>query len=175
MPRSFRRLAQKALLVACVVLGACSTASPVASSSPTPASSVLVASPVSSPSPSPSPFISPTPALPIGTKVPRGVLAPAKVLPVAVLCMYELTHSADGNVFPQFCRGGAVNVLAWRFYVPISSGVMSLGRGATLQDIQAALCRDESRFHATAVEEIYAYELSSAYYGWHLPVQLGCD
>jgi hypothetical protein len=173
MQEPISKLREIAAIAGLVVLGACSSSSPIASSSFSPDSSAstsptLVASPVPSPSPSPSPFILPTPSpLPIGTSVQRQVLAPAKVLPVGGLCSQTLLHTTDGNVRPQFCRSGAVNVLAWRFYVPISSNVMSLGRSATLQNVKAAFCRDGSSYRPTVVEETYAYELSAAYYGWH--------
>jgi hypothetical protein len=95
------------------------------------------------------------------------VLSPAKGLPIAALCSYKLTTTADGNFRPTFCRGGAINVLAWRSYVPLGVNVMSLGRTATLKDVQAALCRDMRKSdHATAPEEVSAYSLAAAYYGW---------
>lgn len=96
----------------------------------------------------------------------RQVLAPAGVPPIAGLCSYKLLSTADGNVLPTFCRSGAINVLAWRWYVPISSNVMSLGRSATLQAVRTAMCRDGKNYHATNVEKRYAYEISAAYYGW---------
>jgi hypothetical protein len=113
--------------------------------------------PVSAPSPTP---------LPIGTPVGRQVLAPAKVLPVAALCSYKLTATADGNFTPLFCRSGALNVLAWRSYVLISPNLMSLGRSATLEEIRTAMCLDGKDTHATKPEEGYGYEISAAYYGW---------
>jgi hypothetical protein len=127
-------------------------------------------SPNSSPSLQPSPislaFPSPKP-LPVGTLVSRQVLAPAKVLPIAHLCSYKLTTTADGNFTPTFCRGGAINVLAWRSYAALGVNVMSLGRTATLKDVQTALCRDLNKSnHATRPEEISAYSLAAAYYGW---------
>ncbi len=104
----------------------------------------------------------------------RRVLAPATVLPVVGLCSQKLVLYADGNAYPLRCRSGAVNVLAWKFYVPIDSNVMSLGRSATLQAIQQALCRDMSAYHATRVEAMYAYNISAAYYGWKFPADQTC-
>jgi hypothetical protein len=118
-------------------------------------------------------FPSPTP-LPIGTPVRRQILAPAKMLPVAALCSYKLTATADGNYTPLFCRGGALNVLAWRAYVQIGPNVMSLGRSATLQAVSTAMCLDMTRFHATLPEEGYAYEISAAYYAWKFSPEPSC-
>jgi hypothetical protein len=102
------------------------------------------------------------------------VLAPAKVLPAAALCSYQLEETADGNVRPIFCRGGAINILAWKSYVQVSSNVMSLGRGASLSAVKAAMCRDLDTFNATLPEEQYAYEISAAYYGWSFPTEPTC-
>jgi hypothetical protein len=125
--------------------------------------------------PSPGPVIGPSPTpLPIGTPVQRRVLAPARVLPAAALCSFETQATADGNVTPIFCRGGAINVPAWIFYAPISSNVMSLGRGATRASVTAAMCLDMKNFHATFPEEGYAYELSAAYYGWAFSPEPDC-
>ena len=106
--------------------------------------------------------------------MPRQVLAPAKVLPAAALCSYETQATADGNVTPIFCRGGAINVQAWTFYAPISSNVMALGRGATRTAVTAAMCLDMKNFHATLDEEGYAYEISAAYYGWTFSPEPDC-
>ena len=126
----------------------------------------MAASP--SPDPSPIPLVYPSPKpLPVGTAVSRQVLAPAKGLPIAHLCSYKLTTTADGNFTPTFCRGGAINVLAWRAYAPLGVNVMSLDRTATIKDVQTALCRDLNKSnHATRPEEINAYSLAAAYYGW---------
>jgi hypothetical protein len=111
------------------------------------------------------PLIIPAP-LPIGKPVSRQVLAPATALPVARLCQYRVTYTADGNFLPVLCYGGAVNVLAWRIYVGIGPHVMSLSRSATLLEVEKAMCRDGKYTHATLQEREYAYDLSFAYYGW---------
>lgn len=160
-----------------VVLSACSYSTEVATSSPsadstaprlpTPTTASPSPDPSPSPAPSPSPFVFPSPTpLPVGTPVTRQVLAPAKVLPLAALCSYRLLTTADGNYRPLFCRSGAINALAWKGYVPISSNVMSLGRSTTLSALRAAMCRDTKFLHATKPEEEYGYELSAAYYAW---------
>ena len=102
------------------------------------------------------------------------MLAPAKVLPIAALCSYKLTTTADGNFRPTFCRAGAINVLAWRAYAQVSSNVMSLGRGATFQAVHDATCRDMSAHHATFEEESYAVEISAAYFGWKFATEPNC-
>src|SRR6266853_510821 len=164
-------------LAGVIVISACSNSTEVATSSPSadskaPAASPTIAAspspdPSPSPAPSPSPFVFPSPTpLPVGTPVTRQVLAPAKVLPLAALCSYKLLTTADGNYRPLFCRSGAINVLAWRGYIPISSNVMSLGRSTTLSAIKTAMCQDAKFLHATKPEEEYAYDLSTAYYGW---------
>ena len=104
----------------------------------------------------------------------RQVLAPAKVLPIAPLCSYKLTATADGNFTPTLCRGGAINVLAWRKYVSISSNLLSAGRSATFAALHTATCRDMAAYHATFVEEEYAYEMAAAYYGWNFVLEPNC-
>ncbi len=161
---------------AAVMFISCTSSSPVAGSSPRAssqpsASPALAASPSPNPSPSsepsPIPLVFPSPKpLPVGTAVSRQVLAPAKVLPIAHLCSYKLTTTADGNFTPTFCRGGAINVQAWRAYVQIGRNVMSLSRSATLLQVEKAMCRDGKYLHATRPELIYAYQISAAYYGW---------
>jgi len=131
--------------------------------------------PSPTPSPVPSPLVFPSPSpLPAGTPVMRQVLAPAKVLPIAALCSYKLTATADGNFWPTLCRGGAINVLAWRKYVSISPNLLSAGRTATFEAVRAATCRDDTAYHATFVEEEYAYEMASAYYGWKFATEPNC-
>src|ERR1700694_5962840 len=172
------------VVAAVVLLSSCST-SDVASSSPSPASrapisplpapSPLASPPSPSPTPTPNTLVFPSPSpLPIGTALARQALAPGKVLPIAALCSYKLLATADGNVIPTFCRAGAINALAWRWYVPVSPNVMSLGPGATSQAVTAAMCGDGKNYHATLVEEQYAYELSATYYGWKFATEPSC-
>ncbi|HEY8808405.1 MAG TPA: hypothetical protein VIM28_00160 [Solirubrobacterales bacterium] len=104
--------------------------------------------------------------LPIGKPVSRQVLAPATTLPIARLCQYRLTYTADGNFWPTLCGGGAINVLAWRAYVQIGVHVMSLNRSSTLLQVETAMCRDGKFLHATKPESDYAFQISAAYYGW---------
>jgi hypothetical protein len=127
------------------------------------------------PSPSAKPIVYPSPAPPpVGTPVARQVLPPATVGPVVDLCSADLVSTANGNVYPLLCQGGAVNVPAWMFYVQVSSNILALGRDVTLQQVQAAMCADQSQYHATYVEESSAYELAAAYYGWSFTPEPNC-
>ena len=172
----FLRLKEIAAVAAIVVFSACAGSPTVASSSPgapskLPPSTTAAASPSPDPlpsaDPSPSPFIFPSPTpLPIGTPVARRVLAPATELPIVALCSYKVYPTADGNFTPLFCRSGALNAVAWKAYVQIGPHVMSLGRSATLVQVETAMCRDGKYLHATAPEGWYSYEVSSAYHGW---------
>lgn len=94
------------------------------------------------------------------------MLAPATVLPVVKECSEQLTHWLDGNVAPLICNSGGLNVLAWRFYAPLATAVMSLGRGATYAQVVNAMCVDRSVNHATLPEAKNAATLAAAYYGW---------
>ena len=58
--------------------------------------------------------------------------------------------------------------------MPVSPNVMSLGPGATFQAVTAAMCGDGKNYHATFVEEQYAYELSATYYGWKFATEPNC-
>jgi len=127
------------------------------------------------PSPAPKPIVYPSPSpSPVGTPVPRQVLAPASVMPAVDLCSADLVATANGNVYPLLCQGGAVNVTAWRFYVQVSSNILALGLDPTLDQVQAALCADQSQYHATYVEESSAYQLAAAYYGWSFTPEPNC-
>ena len=110
---------------------------------------------------------SPTPA---GTPVERQVLPPATDAPAAALCSAPIQSYADGNAGPLFCKGGEVNVLAWRFDADVSSSILSLGLNPTPGQAQGAICDDIKRNHATKQEEISGYQLASVYYGWSFNV-----
>ena len=154
-----------------LLLAACTETPPAALASPSPTvsfDSKSSPSPSQSaePSPSPLPAFSPTP-LPIGTPVARQVLPPATVLPVARLCTTKTIATANGNVQPVLCRGGAVNVQAWKFYATaIAPSVLAAGPAARLPDVELAACRDGARFRDTMPELDWAFVIASAYYGW---------
>ena len=119
------------------------------------------------PAASASPDQFPTPgATPVGTPVERQVLPPATDVPVVNLCSTPLQTTANGNATPLFCRGGEVNVPAWKFYANVSPSILGLGLNPTGGQVQAALCDDFNRSHATKSEEESGYALATAYYGW---------
>ncbi|HKW58770.1 MAG TPA: hypothetical protein VJR46_03350 [Candidatus Dormibacteraeota bacterium] len=128
----------------------------------------MVAVPGSSgtPTTSPSPEVPRPAATPEGTPVEKQVLPPATDFPVANLCSTPLHYTADGNATPLFCRGGEVNVLAWKFYANVSPSILGLGLNPTAGQVQAALCDDFNRSHATKVAEESGYAMATAYYGW---------
>lgn len=129
------------------MLVACSTESPA-----TPASSPSPSSPSSTASPS---------------AVARQVLPPAKSLPIVALCSQQLTTDQNGVAGPLICTDGALNVLAWNRLAPTTPRVLAAGAAATVKGVQTALCRDVNLSHAAVLDELGAYELAAAYYGWH--------
>lgn len=94
-------------------------------------------------------------------------LPPAVVPPVVSECSLSVTETADGNFTPLFCNGGGINVLAWQGYAKLNPAVMSLGPGASMQQVEQAMCSDmTSSVHATAPEETNVELLAARYYGW---------
>jgi len=85
---------------------------------------------------------------------------------VARLCTTRTIYTADGNVQPALCRGGAVNVLAWRFYATVSPTMLAAGRGATRADVEAAVCRDAKTIRVTQPELDWCFVVAATYYGW---------
>lgn len=63
---------------------------------------------------------------------------------------------------------GALDVLAWHLYAPLSSAVMSLGRDVTRTKVTAAMCTDARVRHATLNEEVNGAMLASHNCGWNL-------
>jgi hypothetical protein len=100
-------------------------------------------------------------------------LPPALNPPLGTACTHSLFHDADGNVTPLLCSGDRFNVLAWRWYAKISPvPILALSRGATLTDVERALCRTQT---STLPMRISEYTLASAYNKWHFsknPVSL---
>lgn len=156
------------------VLAACGQAGQPAmhvTSNPSPS---LASQPAATAAPSPTP--SPTPAaplvadspapLPAGTPVAGRVLPPATVMPLRSLCTTPLQHDADGNADPQFCRDSSINVEAWQYFSSVDSHVLGLGRGATVDDVKAAINADFRVNHSTNAIESSGYDLARAYYGW---------
>ncbi len=102
--------------------------------------------------------------------VPTQRLAPAPDLPVANLCSTQIASTADGNAVPLLCKSGALNVPAWRFYADVSASVLGLGLNPTAGQVEAAICDDFKRGHATKLQEQSGYKLASTYYGWNFDI-----
>ena len=151
----------KLVVVAFVVVGtfACSS-EPVATQQASPSPTTAA----SSPSPSPSPVVSANGA-PVGTPVPQQTLPPATERPIGQLCSTPIQTTANGNAGPLLCRGGEVNVLAWRHYAEVSNTVLGLGQNPTQGQVEGALCADIRSNHATPSIESSGYQLAKAYYG----------
>lgn len=74
---------------------------------------------------------------------------------------------ADGTTAPLICPDGGLNALAWVLLAPESPRVLSAGPAVSFKNLQIALCQDVNVSHAKVPQEISAYELASAYYGWN--------
>jgi hypothetical protein len=146
------------LLVVALFAGACSS----------PQNTATQPSPTATGSTAASPAVASSPGA--ETPVPTQILAPAPDLPVAKLCSTQITITANGNAVPLLCQSGAVNVLAWRFYADVSASILGLGLNPTAGQVEAAICDDFKRGHATKVEEDSGYKLASTYYGWNFNV-----
>ena len=95
------------------------------------------------------------------------MLPPARTLPVVALCAQPVTTGQDGTAGPLICSNGALNVLAWRFFVPLAPRVLAAGAFVSLKALQTAMCLDVNVSHASTSQESSAYELAFAYYGWN--------
>jgi hypothetical protein len=102
----------------------------------------------------------------VGTPVAQQTLPPATERPIGQLCSAPIQTTANGNAGPLLCRGGEVNVLAWRHYAEVSNTVLGLGQNPTQGQVEGALCADIRTNHATASIESSGYQLAKAYYGW---------
>lgn len=74
---------------------------------------------------------------------------------------------ADGSTAPLICPDGSLNALAWLLVQTTSPRVLSSGPGVSFKNLQTALCMDVNLSHAKVPQEISAYELAAAYYGWN--------
>ena len=148
--------------LAVAAAAACSSSQPVATNDATPTPTVA-----SSPSPSPSPSAAASnDPRPVGSPVPQQILPPATERPVGQLCSAPIQVTANGNAGPLLCRGGEVNVLAWRYYADVSNTVLGLGQNPTQGQVEGALCADLRLNHATPPIESSGYVLAKAYYSW---------
>jgi len=103
--------------------------------------------------------------------VAQQVLVPATVLPAGALCTTPVKVFQDGNVGPEFCRAGALNVAAWKWYEQLQPPVMAAGPGLSPAAQKAALCAIGPQ-NLTNVESDRAYWLAAVYYGW-TPIDAG--
>ena len=98
-------------------------------------------------------------------------------MPAIALCSTPIVATANGNAWPLRCRNGAINVPAWNFYTRVVPATMALGYKPSLAELNGALCTDSRRFHDTAPELGYGYELAAAYNGWTFvfsPTEMTC-
>lgn len=100
----------------------------------------------------------------------RQVLPLATGAPAHPECVGPVQPTEDGNVYPLLCRGNGVDVAAWDFYAESYAPPLLLGRHPTRCEALGALyglgaAREFDGW--TNVELSDAYELASAYYGWH--------
>jgi hypothetical protein len=148
------------------VMSACSSPPPVATQEATPSPTFAAISP----SPSASPTASPSDNLvPVGEPVAQQILPPATERPLGQLCTAALQVYANGNAGPLLCRGGEVNVQAWRHYKDVSNTVLGLGQNPTQGQVEGSLCADIRLNHATPSIESNGYVLAKAYYSWSFP------
>jgi hypothetical protein len=95
-----------------------------------------------------------------------------------MLCSKSIVTAADGNASPLFCRSGALNVLAWKYYADISASILGLGLNPNEGQPQAAMCDDIAHNGATRSTEVNGYRLAAAYYGWTFtfdPTKVTCQ
>jgi hypothetical protein len=94
-----------------------------------------------------------------------------------MLCSKPVVAAADGNPSPLLCSNGAVNVNAWAYYSTISQSILGLGLNPAPGQPQSAMCDDIAHNGARPAQEVNAYRLAAAYYGWHFtfdPTKLTC-
>jgi hypothetical protein len=153
------------VVVVAVVVAAMIACSPqpaaIREGTPSPSDS---ASPIASPSPSPTPSDNP---VPVGDPVAQQILPPATERPIGRLCSAPIQVNANGGVFPLLCRGGEVNVVAWKHFAEVSNTVLGLGQNPTQGQVEGALCADLRLNHATPPIEGNGYQLAKAYYLWN--------
>ncbi len=114
------------------------------------------------------------PACPHPTPPPpnpnRATLAPATSPPKVDECEQQLQFGADGTAGPPTCANGDVNAVAWKYYAQGGDHdrVLSLGAFATPTLALQAMCAE--RTTTTVPQELMAYRLARAYYGWNFAV-----
>jgi hypothetical protein len=96
-----------------------------------------------------------------------GILAPATTRSVASLCSTPLQTFQNGGVGPAFCSGGQINVRVWRAYAAEAEAVLTLGPGASSDEVVAGLCAAWANLAGGNLDDIYA--MAKAYFGWSFP------
>lgn len=100
------------------------------------------------------------------------VLSPATVPSKIPECSTPITFTGNGNSGPIQCANGGLNVTEWNALAALEPTVMSLGYGATVAQIQPALCADANASNSDAntkngsTVEATVYQISALYYGW---------
>jgi putative ABC transport system ATP-binding protein len=97
----------------------------------------------------------------------RSPLLPAVDPPVVNECMAPTSYGLAGPT-PLSCRSGGLNVNAWNEWnLGDNFSITGLGRGATLKNVERAMCADtKSNPYYSAPYEIRLEEFSATYYGW---------
>jgi hypothetical protein len=107
------------------------------------------------------------------TTDPYAILAPATVPSKATECSEPVTIDSNGDPQPVQCSNGDLNVTEWQSLASLEPTVMGLGYGATVQQVQAALCKDtnigdaDSSASLRNPTEESVYQISALYYGWN--------
>jgi hypothetical protein len=101
------------------------------------------------------------------------VLSPATVPSKVAECSTPITFASNGNSGPITCANGGLNITEWNALAALEATVMSLGYGATVTQIQPALCADANASDSDAntkngsIVEATVYQISALYYGWN--------
>jgi hypothetical protein len=141
------------VLLAALVLAGCGRASATTTPSPTPTSA-----PTQARSSTPNPLI----------------LAPATTPSTVGICSEQLEYGADGTAGPITCSTGAVNVLAWSYYVPINDGLFSAGTDASpsqIEALEASALKSSTEGWSIPIGDDF-FCLASDYYGWNFGLDL---
>ncbi len=85
------------------------------------------------------------------------------------VCTEQLSFGADGNADPIVCADGAINTVAWQYFLSESAGLLSAGEYATPPQIQGLEAAAQGWTEPIG-ESVYC--LAAAYYGWRFAVNL---
>lgn len=104
---------------------------------------------------------------------PYAVLPPATVPSKVAECTTPISFASNGNSGPIQCPNGDLNMTEWNALAALEPSVMSLGYGATVAQIEPALCSDANASKSDAntkngaIVEATVYQISALYYGWN--------